>query len=276
MLEVDGIKIRCTDFNINPSQNFLFYDHVIGLNDTVPTDNSTKGEEVGVIQTQKRIGRPSVISIGGGFSFPATGAVSSNNFEKLFEHAKIGDYFTFDFQYHRGLGQDARRFIDCRVNQFTFSITAGDILNISVDIFAKDMEESGSVSNYQIAEKLITWDKVTVNADGVTGDSGIQGVEFSINNNIQNIYTVIPDQDNKLLPKDLRLGMQEVTGNISVYNIPGQSFITTTTGSTDISITAPGWSKTIKSILKPQEMGGTLGPIITSVPFVGVDKPFGD
>ena len=276
MLEVDSTLIRCTDFNVNPSQDFLFYDHVIGLNDTVPIDNSTKGEEVGAIQTQKRIGRPSTISIGGGFSFPATGSQGSNNFEKLFEHAKLGDYFDLDFQYHRGSDQTARRFIDCRVNQFTFSITAGDILSISVDVLSKNMEESGGVTNYIEAEKMITWDKVTVSAGGVTSDSGIQGLEFSINNNLKNIYTVDPEPDNKFLPKDLRVGMQEVEGNISVYNIPGKSFITTITGITEISVAAPGWSTPINSILKPQEVAGTLGPIISSVPFVGVDKAFGN
>jgi len=269
--EVDGVSIRCSDFSLNPSQDFTFYDHTIGLNDTVPSNNSSKGESVGDIQTQKRIGRPSPISIGGGISFPAT----QGNLGVLFDNAKYGTYFDVDFQYHRGVGQDSRSFSDCRVNQYTFSITAGDILNISADFLAKDMSESGGVGNNIFAEKLITWDQVLVSSSGL-GSYGIQGIEFSVNNNLKNIYTVGSSTgEDAFKPSDIRVGMQEVTGSISVYNIPGKSFITDSTSSSTISISAAGFNTDIEVVFKPQDIPGTLGPVITSIPFVGVDKAFG-
>ena len=155
-------------------------------------------------------------------------------------------------------------------------MTASDILNISVDIFALDMEESGNVDGLIEPAKLITWDKIGVNVGGISETDGIQGFEFSINNNLQNVYTVLPDQSNSFLPKYIRIGMQEVTGSVSLYNIPGQSFITASTGSVDIDLTAPGWSEKLIAILKPQEVGAVLGPVISNIPFVGVDKAFGD
>ena len=275
--KVDGQIIRCSDFGVNPNQKYSFYDHVIGLNDTVPSDNSTKNENIGVIQTQKRIGRPSVVSISGSFSFPAATDGSNPNFSALFNHAKYGTYFDLDFQYHRGGGQSSRKFSNCRVNQFSFSCTAGDTVNISVDVFAKDIDEGGgSVSSYQTAEKLITWDKVVVSASGVDSSSGVQGLEFTINNNLKNVYTTnAPGTLNAFMPYDIRVGMQEVTGSISVYDIPGNTILDHTTGSKTMSLTVASFSTNIEVVYEPQQTGGTLGPVITSVPFVGVDKPFG-
>ena len=274
MASVGGKQIRCTDFSINPNQQLLFYDHIIGLNDTVPVGSETKGEEVGTIQPQKRIARPSPISIGGGFSFPAASRSSDNNFEDLFDHAKYGTYFDMGFQYHRGSGKTSRRFINCRVNQFTFSINASDILNISVDVFAKDMTDTGQVSSYNTSEKLVTWDKVEVSTGSVSSNKGIYGIEFTINNNLQNIYT--NDSYDSFLPTDIRIGMQEVRGSLSVYDIPQQDFLDSSTAPSKIEITTPGFTTEINVVFIPQQISAVMGPIITQVPFVGVGKAFGE
>ncbi len=55
---VDGTQFRCTSFSVNPNQDVLFYNHVIGLKDTVPSDSATKGEDLSKINTQRRIWRP--------------------------------------------------------------------------------------------------------------------------------------------------------------------------------------------------------------------------
>jgi hypothetical protein len=69
--------------------------------------------------------------------------------------------------------------------------------------------------------------------------------------------------------------MQEVTGSVSVYNIPGSPLLDRLTSKTTILVSAPGFSETMNVVFKPQQIGGTLGPVITSVPFVGVDYAFG-
>ena len=68
LCEVDGLKIRVSNFNVNVKQEVQFYDHVIGLRDSVPTGFSTKGD-VGALNVQKYFWRPGVKIVNGSFSF---------------------------------------------------------------------------------------------------------------------------------------------------------------------------------------------------------------
>ena len=268
-----GLKIRCIDFNVNPQQDALFYNHAIGLNDTVPTNSSTKGEVVGTIQTQRRIWRPSPIALSGGMSFPAT----EGNLQEMFDHMKYGTYFNLDFEYYC---ETQRKFTNCRLNSYNFSITAGDIINTTVDLQALDVEDNtGHIGNSD-PEKLITWDKVEISISGDSGidNSYIQGLDINVNNNLTPIYTANPGtaMDN-LLPYDLRLGMQEVTGNLTLFLKEGREYIPTTlTDAIVISITAPSFTTDVNVVLRPRDLNGAIGPIVTSIPFVGVDKAFGE
>lgn len=277
----DTFLIRCTDFNLNPQQDVSFYDHVIGLNDTIPVDSDTKGEEVGVIQTQKKYWRPSPITIQGGMSFPAAYPNipgSSINFQSLFDFAKYGDYFDLDFKYFCGSG---RKFENCRVNNFSLSVMSGDIVNISVDIMSKNMIDSDSIETTSVAQKLITWDKVqlTLNGDlgGIADVNNLQGFDFTINNNAQAIHTASPsDQTNKLLPYDLRLGTQEVTGTLYIYKKQGHDFLLPTTSNAIMDLTIGSFNTPIYAVIKPKQISGVIGPVILNIPFVGIDKVFGD
>jgi hypothetical protein len=118
---------------------------------------------------------------------------------------------------------------------------------------------------------------VTVSCSDVVTAYGIQGIDFSINNNLKNIYTnAIGTEANNLLPTDIRIGMQEVTGNLSVYNIPGNTFISSGTEESIINVGAPGFNEQLHVVFKPQEISASLGPVITKVPFVGVDYALGE
>jgi hypothetical protein len=278
-LNIDDIDVRCTSFGVNPTQTALFYDHVIGLRDTIPTDDSTKGvidEASTDTNIQKRIWRPSVRSIAGGLSFPAT----ENSLNKFFELGRYAQYFDFSFLYYCGSEDNTREFEDCRVNNFDFSVNAGDIVQISVDVMGKKVTTTTSYSNYITPEKLITWDQcgVTVNnAPFSVTPNLIQGVNFKINNNVQPIYVAgTPSiNDDSLNPYDLRVGMQEVTGNLIIYLEAGQEFIpiSLTTPAT-ITISIPGSNIEITAVFQTNSMEGVVGPVSTSLPFVGVDRYF--
>ena len=273
--EIDGTKIRCTDFNVNPSQSSSFYDHVIGLNDTVPGTPATKGENIGVIQTQKRMWRPSPISISGGITFPAT----EDNIAIFFNHVKLGTYFDINFTYHKGSPSKARLFKNCRVNSFSFSSTASDILNISAEVMAMDIEGGAVSTSYTDAEKHITWDKIVITSADIPVSIPIQSFNFTVNNNLQYVYSVDPNPSdsasNKFLPRDLRVGMQEVTGDMSVYLEYGVDFINQLTGMSELLLTCPGLTTPIFVVFQPRQLPGAIGPVIRSIPFVGVDKVFG-
>jgi len=282
---IDGKQIRCSDFGCNQNQEVLFYNHTIGLNDTIPTNANTKGEAVGVIQTQQKFMRPSPISIEGGMSFPATKSLNNNiNFEDIFDFAKYGNYFDIDYKHYC---EGGRKFFNCRVNTFEFSVTAGDIVNIVLTVMGMDMEDSDSLVSYTDPEKMITWDGVSVDFEGDTGgvdlSDSIRSLSFNINNNITPIYTAIPntsigdiDSYKNFLPKDLRIGMQIVTGSLEIYVKDGRDFLDPLTGQGVLSVSCGSFNTDINAIFAPKQIPGAVGPVIIIVPFVGVDKAFGD
>jgi len=268
--EVDGNIIRCSDININVEQDYVFYDHVIGLNDTVPSDSSTKGENVGVIQTQKRIGRPSVAKIGGSLSFPL-----QEETESLFSYIKTGEYID-KIVVHYDCENITRTFYDCRLDNYSFNVTAGDIAHIQTSFYALGEEDTNEGSpGYETAHKLITWDKISVSSS-IFGSGDVFSFEFSANNNVTSIYTANNESEySPFLPSDLRLGMQEVTGNIVVYNKEGKEFISASDDLSTIDLNAYVFSTTIYCMTKPLSLPAAVGIIKTTIPFVGVDKAFG-
>ena len=281
---IDGTKFRVSDFSVQPSQKMLFYDHVIGLNDSDYTTDSTKGETPGMIQVQKKFTRPGTISIGGSLSFPAAEGTGISALQIFFDRARDGDYFDLTFQYSRCETNIVRYFKDCRVNQFNFSITAGDILSIQVDIVAKNMENAGSVNKFEDIQKLITWDKVVIGG-GIIGGNVIQSFSFSVNNNAKNIYTNLSGQGSTegilagyadLLPHDIRLGMQEVTGNVSVYNNTMVEFLNSSSHNRALSVSVgDNFHETLNVIYYPSEIAAAVGPVIVSIPFIGIDYALG-
>jgi hypothetical protein len=283
LADLGGTKVRCTSFSVNPNQDVLFYNHVIGLRDTIPTDNATKGEipnDSTDINIQRKIWRPSPISITGGVSFPAT----ETSLVDIFALARYANYFDIDFNYYCGngisAGDDSRTFTDCRINGFDMSVTAGDILNINIDVAAKNVISNDTSVHYTTPEKLITWDKVkttVTNAPFNVDDMMVNGFNFKINNNIQTIYTVgTLSTTESLLPYDLRVGMQEVTGSMSVYLDSGLEFIPIAVSDPAIiKVTMPNLTLDMTVVFKSNQMEGQVGPIVTQLPFVGVDYSFG-
>jgi len=164
-----------------------------------------------------------------------------------------------------------------------FNITAGDVLNVSIDVLAKSMSgpTSGTIS-YTTPEKLITWDKVSVEVSGGYFLTKIQGFSLSINNNAAYIYTGKPNgsgsatDKESLFPYDIRLGTQEVSGSVMVYLDQGEEFIPIVLANPyTIKFILPGLTITMPVVFNSQNLAGVVGPVITTIPFVGVDKALG-
>lgn len=282
LADLGGTLVRCTSFSVNPNQDVLFYNHVIGLRDTVPTDNATKGEIPNGsidVNIQRKIWRPSPISIAGGVSFPAT----ETSLKNLFALARYANYFDIDFTYYCPVGIsgefNARIFENCRINGFDFSVAAGDIVNINMDVVAKNVENADQTISYETPEKFITWDKahtVVTSAPFNVDDMLISGLDFKINNNIQTIYTNgTTSTTESLLPYDLRVGMQEVSGNLTVYMDSGLEFIPINVSEPAIiSVALPNLTLRMTVVFKSNQMEGVVGPIVTQLPFVCVDYSF--
>lgn len=270
-----GTQVRCTSFSVNPNQDVLFYNHVIGLKDTIPSNSATKGENLSAVNIQRKIWRPSPISIAGGISFPVT----QNSLKYVFDTARQGNYFDLDFAYYCGSNTNARTFNDCRVNGFDLSAQAGDIVNVNMDVVAKNVTEKSTYAWFRTPQKLITWDKVQVqvsNAPFAVNSQMINGFSFKINNNVQTIYTAgTTTTDASLLPYDLRIGMQEVSGSLRVYLDAGRELIPINLSKeAKISVKMPSLSFIMTVVFKSNQIEGLVGPVITELPFVGVDYSF--
>ncbi|GAG85212.1 unnamed protein product, partial [marine sediment metagenome] len=235
---IDGGLYRCTDMSLAPSQEPVFYDHVVGLKDVLPAAGSgTKGatDEKGVSNAQKIVWRPSTISYEGNISFPvmdiSSGCSSGSlNLDYVFNLAKYGDTFEVVCTYNCLTG---RKFTGCKINTMSFSITAGDIVTVSLQIVATGMSESLlTPEQFDINQKLVTWDKVIVNGNVSTVNfEEMQAFSLDINNNINTIYT-----HGSLAPRELRVGMQEVGGSLTIYNKNGILFLPTDAEQTQLTL----------------------------------------
>jgi len=267
LAEVNGTKIRCQDFSMNPRQDALFYDHIVGLRDSIPDSIFAGKGDVGNLNIQKTIWRPSVKIYQGGIGYPLIAE------DPLFELARLGDKFDLTFSYDCESG---RKFTGCVVNSYTFSVTAGDIASITADIMATGLTDSGSLGRYTEEEKIVTWDDFTITATGSGGGDldSIQSMTFTVNNNCKPIYTAGANNVFDLNPLTIRVGMQEVSGIISYYGKGADLIYMGDLGSIDISSTI--FNATLNVLFKPQERTSSLGPIISPLPFVGVDYALGE
>jgi len=288
-----SVPIRCTDFGVNLEQDVKFYEHTIGLRDTIPTNGAqTKGEQTDPVDVnyQKYFFRPGVKIIRGSMGFPAT----IENLETVFYLAKTGQNFKLTFYYDCNI---KREYTKCKINSFTFNATAGDIITVTLDIIGRFITESyNKHTDYTVIQKLITWDVVkptiilnVLNSSGTvvhtTLTDPIKTMEFTVNNNCIPIYTSGGNSKNSLFPLDIRVGMQEVTGSLSYY-IKGTGINAlspnATTSTIKIYMEDPDalpdpfvFDHTLNVILKPIQRSGAIGAVISTLAFVGIDHALG-
>jgi hypothetical protein len=266
---INNLQIRVTGFTLNVQQDVQFYDHIIGLRDSVPQGLSTKGD-VGAINVQKYTWRPGVKIVSGNISFPAT----TESLQLLFDLVKTGD--DFDVQFNYSCDDTMRVFNFCKINSFTFTATAGDILNVSVEVMGRHMEEFTGSNPYTQSQKLITWDNIYVSS--ISSDP-VQAFSFTVNNNCMPIYTAGNNTSDRLFPKKIRVGMQNMTGTI-IYYIKGRAYVDLdkTTDSNLIGISIKGdcgdadFIEGLCVIYKPIERSSNIGALLHTLPFVGVGK----
>jgi len=272
LCQVNGIDLRVTSFNVNVKQEAEFYEHIIGLRDSIPSGLGTKGD-VGALNVQKYFWRPGVKICQGNFSFPVT--VSS--LQEFYDLAKTGDYFNLDYYYD--CDNVKRSYVDCRVNSLSFSCTAGDTVNLNVDIMGRKLEsEGGGIISYQSSQKLVTWDALEITS---SSSNGVQAFNFNVNNNCKPIYTAGANDTENLFPKGIRVGMQNVTGSI-VYYTKGVSYDgldpSTSSDTINIKITTGcggSFSESLTVVYTPIERQGNTKLPLHTLPFVGVGNALG-
>ena len=267
--------VRCTDFSVNVKQEPLFYDHIIGLRDSIPQSiYDVKGDNQSH-NPQKMFWRPGVKLSQGSLGFPWTiNEAVLHPQAVLLTQAIHGDDFDMSFYYTCGIG---RKFTNCKVNSYSLKLSNGELVTSSVDIMAPHMEAHDVLTPTPITatEKLVTWDSVVITGlPNVLAE--VVSFELTINNGVMPIYTAGENSSgHKLEPKELRVGMQTVTGTVSYYTYNNLVFMEDILGDsgTDVSITIANYPTiNLKLIFKPMEQSAATGAIIRTVQFVGVDK----
>lgn len=190
-----------------------------------------------------------------------------------------------------GADLNARTFTGMKVNSFGFSCAAGDVATFSLDVMAKS---AGSWSNVPVpsflsAEKLITWDKVSVQIGNTTpGDQGamtnigFSNFDFTVANNLTPVYA-IADLSSlgyapNLFPVDIVNGLRTITGTLSVYNTPqfnGYDYWDDYTGFptggvSNLTFNIGTLSVTMMVRFHRLEAASSVTPIISTVGFSGV------
>jgi hypothetical protein len=254
---VDGTTIRINDSSLNLHREPLFFDHIVGLRDNIPSGIFGDKGDSGELNRQKIIYRKSNIKIQGSISYPLI------QDDPLFDLAKTGDSFNIRIVYGCNVG---RSFSDCVVNTYNISVNAGDFASVTADIWAIEANDDDSWSKQTDETKIITWDNFTISEY-----DKISGFSLDINNNCSFIYTASSIGDGT--PLKIRVGMQEVTGNFSIYNRAGDLSLS---GEKTINISCDALSMNLKCLLRPSEMQASLGPVVSSIPFVGVDRALGE
>jgi hypothetical protein len=279
--DIGGTLVRCNDFSVNVKQEPLFYDHIIGLRDTIPTNiYDIKGPLTDPVASgtlynpQKILWRPGVKISQGGFTFPWTDDTISSGTggsPMLWEEARGAGEFDMDF-YHTS--DIARKFTGCKINTYSFKISAGDIVTSSMDIMAIHEEslDASGLEQISTSNKIVTWDAVSIASD-IIGSNTIVSLEFSINNALIPIYTAGSNANpyNSLEAKEIRAGMQQLTGNLTFYDANSLNFLESIADANTITVSIGDFSFNLTVIFNPMTQPAAVGPVIRTLPFTGVD-----
>jgi hypothetical protein len=175
-------------------------------------------------------------------------------------------------------------------NTVGFSCAAGDVAQFTLDILGKGLDPAddgwlnSDPPHFTTAEKLITWDKVTL---AITpgpdpeftppANIAYSNFDFSIANNLQTVYSL--GQPN-LFPFEIVPGLRTITGSISVYNTPradGKDAWDDYEASevSTIAFNIGGLAIDMKVRFHRVEPASSATPIISTIGFTGVSHQTG-
>jgi len=279
-----GTQFLCSSMSTVLDQKVSFYDHVLGLEDSMAAtvtgaganavggwSNAKKGLGIGsgggstgAQNIQKRIYRYSPAIARASFSGP----VPANGFDSLLAAAVNGTNVdaNMTFWSQQALNATVKK---AKVSTLSISIKAGEVAQFSAELVGAEYGTSSSAnSSAADCQKLCTWDVCTVTATGITSD--ISSFDITISNPTIPIYTAKWTTDsytNGMMPQKIRLGIQEVTGTLGIYG--PTSSPANRAGTIDFKLNGGG--KKLHVIFNTPTDTGSGGPYIRSLSFVGAN-----
>jgi len=227
------------------------------------------------------------IDIGGTISGPVGelfGTAGSGMWSKAVSRGECGELTPGELEIHYFCstteGYNTFTFGSAKVNSITFSCSAGDVAQFSMDMIAAESAEPSTGSGiFETPEKLITWDKVGLSVTPGTAGSNTFGspyfsnFEVTFGNNVEAVYAL--GQSN-LYPFALVDGITTITGSVTAYNIPQMFGVETwdqyeadETGTVEFNV-GPDITVNLNVQWHRVEPASSVGPIMSTVAFTGV------
>ncbi|MFA7219221.1 MAG: phage tail tube protein [Synergistaceae bacterium] len=196
---------------------------------------------------------------------------------------------TVDLYYFCGSAtgsEAARSFGEMYVNSVTFSCSAGDIAQFSIDVLGAGdptppawIPGSSGVSG-AAEEKLLTWDGIDLTVSGPNAPTSTvySNFEFTLSNNLEPVYAMHSTAN--YYPFDVVPGLRTISGSLSAYNVPSGTDgaygyddplnAASSRGTVSFSIGA----LTIECYVKFHRVEPTasVGPIVSTIAFTGVGE----
>lgn len=200
-----------------------------------------------------------------------SGPLTEGHANQLYEMARFDKERLFDMElwyYSDFSNNNAKRVTNSFVSSLSFKCVAGEVVSFNMDFLAElAIDYEGSDIEYTLGEKLVTWDKTGI--IGAYDTDLISGFTYEINNAPVTIKT-----GKGIEPRDINPTIQEVRGDITVYNLR-RPYIGTDTyelGVRTVNFHIDDWSDEHKVVFDPREdVPLDPGPVIARISWLRVD-----
>ena len=271
-LEVNGMTIPVTSMGSNVEGSVLFYDPVVGIRDTC-VSTGTKGDggdrNWGTTQHQRRIFRysPQIGKVKFGGPVFTRGGLPTEFLTLLTCAANATTMSGSTAFWYGGDGHD---FDNGFITSFGLNVNAGGSASYTCDITCKNMTPRiGSSNNPPDCSKIVTWDTCGVTSSQLT-TLDIEGLSLNIANPATPIYTAYNNNPSgDLFPADLRLGIQDVSGTVSIYGF--KNFLQANADNLQVTIAGASFSLYVTYAPSTTDVTAGTAPVICSVPFHGAN-----
>jgi hypothetical protein len=258
-------------------QKVQFFDHILGLRDKLTAGSAgsatKKGPETsataggGANNVQKRIYRYTPGLAKARFECPIIGdANGSPAFANVLKYAISGEEVSVEMVFWK---TSATKVTVSKgiISSFTLSLKAGDIATFSCEVTGAKYESGTGSSGAVDCTKLVTWDRCKVGGDV---SAPLASFDLTITNPPVPIYTTTATEwfgtshgPNGVMPRAIRVGIQEVSGAISMLSAQSLS------GEKKITFEVNGVSKTVYVVCLPPSDQANTGQYIQTINFVG-------
>lgn len=271
-----GNNVLCTSMSASLEQKVQFYDHIVGVQDKINSGSAgsatTKGPSPtaagggGSVLVQKKTYRYTPALAKARMECPIMGDNSgSDEFKDILNKAISGEDVEAVLTFWKS-GASKISVKKAKITTFTLSLKAGDVATFSCELVGAEYKSETGSSSPIDCTKLVTWDKCSVSGDV---SAQISSLDLTISNPPVPIYTAqwsdANDASGGLMPQKIRLGVQEVSGTLSLLENVSLS------GPGELKFNVNGIQKTIKVVFLPPTDQANSGQYIQTINFVGAN-----